>query len=176
MKEQQHLACSIGFALLALTACDRATSPSSPDASKGSAPHLTVAEGFVNADRAIARVGQIHWNSSLNGFDTELNTSQETDIHVTEGVADPNGGTTGWHAHPGPVFVLVKSGAVTAYSGDDPTCTGQTYTAGMSFIEGTRPHILRNEGVLHAEIVAVFFVPAGQARRIDVAAPGNCPF
>jgi hypothetical protein len=176
MKEQQHLACSIGFALLALAACDRATSPSPPDAGKGSAPHLTVAEGFVTASLTSASVGQIHWNSNLNGFDAQLSTSQNTDIYVGDALADPNGATTGWHAHPGPAFVLVKSGAVTAYSGDDPTCTGKTYTAGMSFIEGTTPHILRNEGVLHAEIVVVFFVPAGQERRIDVPAPGNCPF
>jgi len=176
MKEQRHLARFFGFAVLALAACDRETSPSSPDASKVSAPRFTVAEGFSNANLASASVGQIHWNSSLNGFDAELNTSGATNIDVTDGVADPNGGTTGWHAHPGPVFVLVKSGAITAYDGDDPTCTGKTYTEGMSFIEGTRPHILRNEGPLHAEIVVVFFIPAGQPRRIDADAPGNCPF
>jgi quercetin dioxygenase-like cupin family protein len=35
-------------------------------------------------------------------------------------------GYTGWHTHPGPVLVLVKSGALTLYSGDDPTCTGRS--------------------------------------------------
>ena len=32
------------------------------------------------------------------------------------------GGTTGWHSHPGPVVVLVKSGALTYYQGFGFVC------------------------------------------------------
>ena len=37
------------------------------------------------------------------------------------------GGHTGWHSHPGPAIALVKSGELTLYSSDDPTCTGRTF-------------------------------------------------
>jgi hypothetical protein len=32
------------------------------------------------------------------------------------------GGSTGWHTHPGPVFITVLEGEV-AFTSDDPTCT-----------------------------------------------------
>ena len=31
--------------------------------------------------------------------------------------------STGWHTHPGPVFITVVQGEVTFYEYDDPTCT-----------------------------------------------------
>jgi len=34
---------------------------------------------------------------------------------------DP-GGTTGWHSHPGPAFVVVTEGTFTLYDGDDREC------------------------------------------------------
>ena len=33
------------------------------------------------------------------------------------------GSTTGWHTHPGPVFISVLQGQVTFYEADDLTCT-----------------------------------------------------
>ena len=33
------------------------------------------------------------------------------------------GSSTGWHTHPGPVFITVLEGQVTFYEVDDPTCT-----------------------------------------------------
>ena len=87
------------------------------------------------------------------------------------------GGSTGWHTHLGHTLVIVTAGAVTAYQGDDPTCTGTVYTAGMSFVEdGNHVHIVRNEGTVEAQSVAVRLIPAGQPGRIDAPAPGNCPF
>jgi hypothetical protein len=94
---------------------------------------------------------------------------------------DPTTGavaSTGWHEHPGPSLVMVIAGAVTDYEADDPTCTGHTYTAGQGFVDsGHGPHILRNEGTVPAETIAVQLVPKDAPRRIDVPqAPGNCPF
>src|SRR4051812_27347780 len=31
--------------------------------------------------------------------------------------------STGWHQHPGPVFITVQSGTLTFYEADDPTCS-----------------------------------------------------
>ena len=33
------------------------------------------------------------------------------------------GGQSGWHTHPGPVFIQVVYGTMTFYQADDPTCS-----------------------------------------------------
>ena len=89
------------------------------------------------------------------------------------------GGHTGWHSHPGPVVVVIKSGQMSFYDGDDPTCTVRTYSAGEAFIDSGQGHvhIARNEGMANLELWATYFdVPSGAAFRIDQPAPGNCPF
>jgi quercetin dioxygenase-like cupin family protein len=103
-------------------------------------------------------------------------TKGKSDGYVLNNVWQP-GGSTGWHTHLGHTLVIVTAGAVTAYQGDDPTCTGTVYTAGMSFVEGgDHVHIVRNEGTVEAQTVAVRLIPAGQPGRIDAADPGNCHF
>ena len=88
------------------------------------------------------------------------------------------GGTTGWHTHPGHSLITVTAGTVTAYEGNDPTCTPHVYTVGMGFVDegGDHVHVIRNEGSVDARTVAVQLIPAGATRRID--APGNpaCSF
>ena len=42
-----------------------------------------------------------------------------SDLSVTEKGVAP-GGHFGWHSHPGPSLVIVKSGTSTFYRGDDP--------------------------------------------------------
>ncbi len=90
------------------------------------------------------------------------------------------GGQTGWHTHPGPVVVLIKTGTMSFYDGDDATCTVRTYTAGQSFIDSGQGHvhIARNESTTeNLELWATYFdVPPAGAFRIDASAPGNCPF
>jgi len=71
------------------------------------------------------------------------------------------GGTTGWHAHPGPVLVIVTTGSVTKYSAQD--CTAHTYTAGQAFVEHgpTDENLVRNDGSVPAETLVTFFTPPG---------------
>jgi quercetin dioxygenase-like cupin family protein len=89
------------------------------------------------------------------------------------------GGHTGWHSHPGPVVVLIKSGQMSFYDGDDPGCKVRTYTAGQAFVDAGQGHvhIARNESATeNLELWATYFdVPPGGAFRIDAANPGNCP-
>jgi hypothetical protein len=70
------------------------------------------------------------------------------------------------------------AGAVTNYMGDDPSCTGHVYTAGQGFIDpgGGDVHMLRNEGSVQAETIAVQILPKDAVRRIDMPDPGNCHF
>ena len=75
-------------------------------------------------------------------------------------------------------LVIVLSGTVTNYVGDDPSCTPHAYSAGSTFVDegGTDVHILRNESGAQAETLAVQLIPSTAGRRIDMPAPGNCPF
>lgn len=88
------------------------------------------------------------------------------------------GGVAGWHQHSGPVWVVVASGNFTYYEGDDPTCTGVVYPAGSAFMDpGSHTHNARNESSSENLVIyVVFMTPEGGATRIDVPAPGNCPF
>jgi quercetin dioxygenase-like cupin family protein len=100
-----------------------------------------------------------------------------SDVYVVQNAFAP-GSTTGWHTHPGPSLITVTSGQITAYEGDDPTCTPMVYTAGQSFIDpgGGHVHMLRNETNAAAQTVAVSIVPKDAPRRIDTPATGNCRF
>ncbi|WP_352663350.1 cupin domain-containing protein [Mesorhizobium sp. M0621] len=53
------------------------------------------------------------------------------------------GSSTGWHSHPGPVFITVTEGEVTLYEGDDPTCTPKVVSKGHGYVDTGRGHIGR---------------------------------
>jgi hypothetical protein len=104
-------------------------------------------------------------------------TIGKSDGYVLNNIWQP-GGSTGWHTHLSHTLIIVTAGAVTQYEGDDPSCTPHVYTAGMTFVDrgGRHVHIVRNEGTVEAQVVAVRLIPAGQPGRIDAADPGNCHF
>jgi quercetin dioxygenase-like cupin family protein len=86
------------------------------------------------------------------------------------------GGTFGWHRHPGPSLVIVKSGTATFYLASDPTCTPHVVPAGSGFVDqGHDVHVVRNEGSVDLVTVVVSLVPAGFDRRIDEPSPGCLP-
>ena len=106
----------------------------------------------------------------------QVNNAQET---VIQQVVILPGGHTGWHSHPGPAIVLIKSGQMSFYDSEDPTCTVRIYSAGQAFIDSGQGHvhIARNEGSVNLELWVTYFdVPAGGAFRIDAPATGNCGF
>jgi quercetin dioxygenase-like cupin family protein len=87
------------------------------------------------------------------------------------------GSTTGWHSHPGPVFITVTQGELTYYERDDPTCTGHVVSAGHGFVDNGRGHIVRNESGQTAQDVSVIIAPVGGAFRGELDAPGpHCGF
>jgi quercetin dioxygenase-like cupin family protein len=87
------------------------------------------------------------------------------------------GGTTGWHQHGGPIWVVIAAGTLTFYDGADPSCTGTVYPPGSAFMEPpNHTHLARNEGSENVVVYITFMLPEGGAPRIDVPAPGNCPF
>ena len=137
----------------------------------------TTGTGITTTTISVGETGPFRTKSIVDGHKVELAASGDSDLYVVSNVIAP-GGNTGWHTHPGPSLITVKSGTITAYEGDDPTCTPETYTAGQSFVDpgDGHVHILRNEGTVPAETIAVQIVAHGAPRRIDVPAPGNCSF
>jgi quercetin dioxygenase-like cupin family protein len=110
-------------------------------------------------------------------WQVNLKTKGVSDVYVTRNTIDP-GGQSGWHTHPGPSLIIVAVGEITAYDGDDPSCTPKRYRAGEGFVDpgDGHVHLLRNETDAPAETVAVQFLPKDAMRRTGTPAPGNCPF
>jgi hypothetical protein len=87
------------------------------------------------------------------------------------------GATTGWHQHPGPVFITVTQGQLTFYERDDRTCTPHVYSAGQGFVDTGDGHIGRNETAQTAQDVTVAIAPVRGAFRTELDAPGPyCSF
>jgi quercetin dioxygenase-like cupin family protein len=105
-----------------------------------------------------------------------LDTKGLSTLAFTENRVAP-GGHFGWHSHPGPSLVIVKSGTSTFYRGDDPDCTPQVHPAGSAYVDpGGVVHIARNEGSVELVLFVTRLTPVGAAPRIDEPDPGNCPF
>jgi quercetin dioxygenase-like cupin family protein len=117
----------------------------------------------------------INPGAATDFWQARINTKGNSDLYVLQNTIAP-GGTFGWHGHPGPSLVIVKSGTATFYMADDPTCSPHVVQAGSGFVDnGHDTHVVRNEGSVDLVTVVVSFVPAGFARRIDEPAPANCP-
>jgi len=124
----------------------------------------------------IGKLGAVATSGKIGAWSAKINTRGASDLYVLSNTIAP-GGSFGWHSHPGPSFVIVQSGTATFYLGADPACRAHTVQAGSTFVDkGLQTHIVRNEGTVNLVTVVVSFVPRGAMRRIDKAAPGNCPF
>ncbi|MBA2303841.1 MAG: cupin domain-containing protein [Acidobacteria bacterium] len=108
--------------------------------------------------------------------DFEAKAKSAVDIVVRTHDYAP-GGSTGWHTHPGPVFITVLQGTVTFYEVDDPTCTPTIVSAGQGYVDTGRGHYARNETGVPAKDVTVIMAPVGLPFRGELAAPGPyCAF
>jgi hypothetical protein len=106
----------------------------------------------------------------------EIKAKPAFDIAV-QTISFDAGGQSGWHSHPGPVFIQVVSGTMTFYESNDPTCTPIVRTAGQAYLDaGDHAHIARNETRLPAQTLVTYFAPPGATLKINAPDPGNCPF
>ena len=109
-------------------------------------------------------------------IDFEAEADAPIDVVVRRHDYDPHS-TTGWHRHPGPVFITVTLGTLTYYEYDDPTCTPHTVSAGQGFVDDGRGHVVRNETDQPAQDVSVITAPVGGPFRTDLDAPNSyCGF
>jgi hypothetical protein len=129
----------------------------------------------------IGRLGSFDVRARVGPWRTKMSATRASSMWVLSNRITP-GGSFGWHSHPGPSFVIVKSGTATVYfgadpTGADPTCTPHRFRAGTGFVDqGRAVHIVRNEGKVDLVTVVVSFTPPGAVRRIDEADPGHCHF
>jgi quercetin dioxygenase-like cupin family protein len=136
--------------------------------------------GGANCPSDAAPVGVTRTDLARVKIDKPITVSatSASDISMQTITVDP-GGSTGWHSHPGPVFVAVKSGTLTMHDAGATSCTSQPYSAGQGFVEPPgMVQVGRNEGSTPAELYVTYLaVPVGAELRIDQQNPGgaNCP-
>jgi quercetin dioxygenase-like cupin family protein len=93
-----------------------------------------------------------------------------TDVLQTDLIFQP-GATTGWHVHPGPVVVVIKSGALTEIQRDGCMIVHQSPSA--FFESPDEVHNVVNQTGVVTEVLATFLSPAGTQPLIPVPDPGN---
>ena len=181
------LAAALIFALF-LTACNdndaaRPVAPTRPSLEpqftrgSGTTSTLLGRGTFADAFKVKRTVGEKESRGWPHGrWEVEVEARPNLDVAVQRITFAP-GGQSGWHSHPGPVFIQVVSGQMTFYESDDPSCTPIVRTAGQGYLDvGDHAHIARNETTQPAENLVVYFAPPGAALRIDEPDPGNCRF
>ncbi|HUP45265.1 MAG TPA: cupin domain-containing protein [Thermoanaerobaculia bacterium] len=111
---------------------------------------------------------------AVDGWEVEVEAKQGLKI-ATQTITFQPGGQSGWHTHPGPVFISVKEGTMTFY---DENCGATVRMAGEGFLDtGDHPHLARNEtGSPATNVVTYFAPPAAVSLRIDAPQPQNCHF
>jgi quercetin dioxygenase-like cupin family protein len=171
------LLCALALTALAV-ACEDAAAPTEPI--------TTVLARTVGSGVTGEALGQATFDldgvkvKRITGrWHVELKAKDGLDIAVRRFSYEP-GAQTGWHRHPGPVFIQVVSGEVTFYEAGDPTCTPTVVRAGESYLDtGAHAHIGRNESGAPAQDLVVLMGPPGLPPsdfRIDAPDPGTCSF
>lgn len=130
-------------------------------ATAGSGVTSTVMSGAILLD-------EIDTKGESDADEVEIKTKGLWETRVVRFRITP-GGHTGWHSHPGPVFVMITAGTMTLEQSDGSVAD---YPTGTGFVEDARRvHIARNEGDVDLELDAFFLVPLGAPLRIDEPAP-----
>ena len=104
----------------------------------------------------------------------KLKTHGVSDAYVVGNTFAANGGTSGWHQHPGPSLIFVTAGTVTTYMFDGRHCMQHEYSAGQGFVDpggADNMHMIKNNDTVEARTIAVQLVQSGAARRTDADDP-----
>ena len=102
--------------------------------------------------------------------DFRAHASRPMDVFVRQHDYKP-GGFTGWHTHPGPVFLQVKTGELVVYDYEHP-CEGIELTPGKGYVDTGHGHMVVNESAAPATDISVIMAPAnGGAFRGELDPP-----
>jgi quercetin dioxygenase-like cupin family protein len=126
---------------------------------------LGVARGQTSGLQIIALAQGFSAENNLN-----LHVKGPSDVLQSLLVFQP-GGDTGWHTHPGPVVVVVKTGALTEYHSNG--CV-TVHPAGSVFFE-TQDEVHRavNQTGSEAQAYVTFISPTGNPPLIPASDPGG---
>ena len=171
-RSSHRLPLAFALAVLVMPACE-SEGPGSPAMPEITGPRFTPVQGFTPTPQIRGNLGAFKFETEHSGFDFELKTRGDADIITTSAVGGP-GAHSGWHTHPAPAIVIVKSGTLTSYVVENGVCRKRVYPAGTALIEGTAPHITINEASQGIELSIIFLAPRGQPARIDAPDPGIC--
>src|SRR4051812_17633546 len=142
---------------------------------------LSVAASVALLTLSLTDLGRLHAQTpALQIIPQAQGQSQEK--HVNLHVNGPSdtlqallvfqpGAETGWHIHPGPVVVVVKSGALTETQSDG--CTTLHPTGSVFFESAGEVHNAANRTNGVAEVFATFLSPTGADPLIPVQDPGR---
>lgn len=151
------------FALLGVVAC--ITARAEPPV--GVTPNL-IARGTYPAFKVQA--------AEVKSVDFSSASGRPVDVVVRSHDYAP-GSSTGWHTHPGPVFITVVEGTLTFYEYDDKSCTPKVVTKGQGYVDSGHGHIARNESGAPAKDISVIVAAVGQPFRGELSAPApSCKF
>ena len=157
------------------------SAPATPGSGVASAPVL-FANGVISDDFSMQTRLKIHEANIV------ANLKEPSNVFLQEITFAAGGGHTGWHTHPGPVFVLVAGGG-TFPAGDpdagatfvlyEDDCSKRAYGIGEVAIDPGRGHVHLGRGAPNARIYAFYLdVPAGAPAppfRNDISpAPATC--
>ena len=116
-------------------------------------------------------VGTLAAGQQVNTDRLKFQTKDPADVATFSVTYDPLG-LSGWHTHPGIVFVIVQSGSVVRQVG----CSSYTYNAGDSFIESDEQpagQVSNPSDTASAVLTVMQVVPHGSPRRVE-ANPPSC--
>jgi quercetin dioxygenase-like cupin family protein len=116
-------------------------------------------------------IGTLSAPQQVNTDRLKFQTKDDADVATFSVTYDPLG-FSGWHTHPGIVFVVVQSGSVVRQVG----CSSHTYDAGESFIESDEQPAgqVRNPSDSTPAVLTVMQItPHGSPRRVE-ANPPEC--
>jgi quercetin dioxygenase-like cupin family protein len=119
--------------------------------------------GVVITDIQRGTLSETVQSHNLGQGGVNVKTRGPVDVVTAEITFEKGGGSAGWHTHPGPVFVVMRSGTLSVW---DEHCVKKTYSQGSTFFEIGPGHsmLVKNESTTEdATLYATFIVPVGAA-------------
>src|SRR4051794_3164450 len=116
-------------------------------------------------------IGTLAADQQVNTDRLKFQTKDPADVATFSVTYDPLG-FSGWHTHPGIVFVVVGSGSVIRQVG----CDVHTYSAGDSFVESDEQppgQVTNPSDATPAVLTVMQITPHGSPRRVE-ADPPTC--
>ena len=168
----RHITIGLTIAAAALAAAALSTAGAGADAT-------TPPQGLSLGKPALGKAaGPVSIGDAGDRFQIRVGAKKQFQV-MTVNMTLAAGGRVGWHMHPGPAIVVVKSGSITDFEGaasHGVACPTHTFRAGQAFIEPPGDlHDARNTGRTPVKMAVTFLLPLGAKPLLDQPNPGTCP-